>query len=320
MNKIIDLQIKCSNKEHDSFVQLACFNENCKANRIYCLECLRLGYHSVHPNEQYDLIKLLQFIKQIRQKSDELIKQLSSCIEKINLSFSILSQGLKQKYQLSEDQIQRFDAKQLNQALDQMLKYNETAGKILLDVGNCSKETFIQLNKISTQFELNELIYCDQIEQQKGQAQDLEGQNQLNTKILATSLIELNKYNDAIICIDKALLLLDSNHVKSFYLKAKSLLNLRHYNDAITWADKALLIDSKHIDSLCIKGKICYSPMYQQVLQDRLAIIKKHLLLLNKLCYQIQSMRYQQKQKLYVKQILNRKVFQQVDYQVILIL
>ncbi|CAD8130537.1 unnamed protein product [Paramecium sonneborni] len=157
-----------------------------KANRIYCHECLRLGDHTAHPNDQYDLRKLLQFIEQIRQQSDELIEKLTSSIETINQSFSILSQGLKTKYQLSEEQIKRFDAKQLNQALDQLLKYNETTKGILLDVEKCSNETFIQFNRISSEFKLNQLIYYDQIEQQKCQASDLDILCQTHQQLLLT--------------------------------------------------------------------------------------------------------------------------------------
>ncbi|CAD8090475.1 unnamed protein product [Paramecium sonneborni] len=245
MNQIQDLQIKCSNKKHDCIVQLACFNECCNANRIYCFECLRLGDHIAHPNDQYDWKKIFQVIEQIRQQSDELIKQLTSSIEKIQKSFSLLCQALKSKYQLSKEQIQKFEINQFNQALDNMLKYNRIAQGIQLDIEQCSNDTFIQINKIITELKLNELIYYKLNDQQIVQAEEF---FQKGFKLYSD-----DKYKEAIDYLDQTLLI-NPNHILALQFKAFSLRLLGKYNDAIIWADRILLIDSSHIDLLYLKG------------------------------------------------------------------
>ncbi|CAD8208414.1 unnamed protein product [Paramecium pentaurelia] len=121
---IKELQIKCVIEGHD-FVELACLNEKCKANRVYCHQCLKNGDHVAHMKDQKDLKELIEFFYEVEQENGSLISKLSLMFGEIIKLFTQLNQGLEQKFQFSKDKLLRLNAKQLNQALDQVVKYDE---------------------------------------------------------------------------------------------------------------------------------------------------------------------------------------------------
>ncbi|CAD8129886.1 unnamed protein product [Paramecium sonneborni] len=81
---IRELQIKCSIEEHDQ-VELACLNQTCKTNRIYCHQCLKNG----------DGEELIKYFNYIEKESENQIAELNLMVKKLNKLFTQLKQGLK---------------------------------------------------------------------------------------------------------------------------------------------------------------------------------------------------------------------------------
>jgi len=81
------------------------------------------------------------------------------------------------------------------------------------------------------------------------------------------ALIELGKYNEAIVIFDKALKI-DPNYVPVLYDKAFSLAQLGKYNEAISYYDKVLKIDPSNNNAIYQKELLLYelnTPEEQQL-------------------------------------------------------
>ncbi|CAD8097017.1 unnamed protein product [Paramecium primaurelia] len=282
MKKIQGLHLKCPIEQHE-FLELACVNKLCKANRVYCHQCLKNGDHVAHQKDQKNLIELIEFFHKIEQESENLISKLCSMVEEIRELFIELNQELRKTFQFSKERLQQLNAKQLNQALDQIIQFDEIKIDLLQELETCSDNMVNQLKILIKDLKLKQQHNSQQNkqeqEQEKQKVEELYKQGYklywdskykeaiklfdaalfINTKHLdslnykARSLYYLDNYNDAIIWADKALSI-DSKHIDSLNYKAQCLFYLSNYNDAIIWADKALSIDSKHIDSLYYKG------------------------------------------------------------------
>ncbi|CAD8190910.1 unnamed protein product [Paramecium pentaurelia] len=296
MNKIQGLHIKCPIEQHE-FLELACVNKLCKANRVYCHQCLKNGDHVAHQKDQKNLIELIEFFHKIEQESENLISKLCSMVEEIRELFIELNQELRKTFQFSKERLQQLNAKQLNQALDQIIQFDEIKIDLLQELETCSDNMVNQLKILIKDLKLkqqhNNQQNKQEQEQEKQKVEELYKQGYklywdskykeaiklfdaalfINTKHLdslstkARSLFYLDNYNDAIIWADKALSI-DSKHFKSLFIKASCLYYLSNYNDAIIWADNALSIDSKHIDSLQKKCESLHEMgKYEQALQ-----------------------------------------------------
>ncbi|CAD8080426.1 unnamed protein product [Paramecium primaurelia] len=252
MDQNIELQIQCSIKEHDSHVQLVCINDACSANRVYCFQCLLNGYHADHLNDQYDLNKLIELFQNIEKQSESLIEKLNLMIGKINESLAQLNQGLKQKYQIKKQRLQKMNANQLNQALDQIVKYSENTKNLQECVEKYSNQLNNQLNAQIQELKLEQINYSQITQEQLLQAEEF---YQKGIKVLKQGQLlykNYNQYEEAIYYFDYALLN-NKNHFLSLVMKADSLRMLGKYDEAILQADKALEIDSKHLNSLFTK-------------------------------------------------------------------
>ncbi|CAD8169907.1 unnamed protein product [Paramecium pentaurelia] len=248
MNQIKELQIKCSIEEHDD-VELACFNQQCKANRVYCHQCLRNGDHIAHIKDQKNIKELIEFFNKVEQENEDLIQKLSLMLGEIIELFTQLNQGLEQKYKFSKKRLQKLNAKQLNQVLDQVLKYDEITKGLFEDIQKSSDDMIIQLKGNIKDLKLEE---ANSHQQNKQEQEKLEKFQQLYQKGYKLYYDD-NKYEEAIEVIDAALLI-DPNHVDSLFIKADSLKMLQDYREAIIWAEKALSINSNHLNSLSSKG------------------------------------------------------------------
>ncbi|CAD8213206.1 unnamed protein product [Paramecium pentaurelia] len=280
---IKELQIKFYIEGHD-YVELAYLNEKCKANRVYCHECLRNGDHVAHIKDQKNLKELIEFFYNVEQENGILISELSLIFGEIIKLFEQLKKGLEQKYQFSKERLLGLNAKQLNSALDQVIKFDEFKKGLFDEIKKFSDDMIISLKIYITELKIEQVYYIqsnqqEQVEQlyQKGNPMIYQGYKlyvegkyketiklfdvafMINPKhfnslyIKADSLSMLGNHKDAIIWADKALSI-DSNHVNSLFTKADSLNMLGNNNDAIIWADKNLSIDSNHVNSLITKG------------------------------------------------------------------
>ncbi|CAK59172.1 unnamed protein product (macronuclear) [Paramecium tetraurelia] len=280
MNQYNDLIIKCPNPEHANNVKLVCFDESCKADRLYCMHCSRNGIHFSHPQYQYQLSNLFDHIEKIEKECDDLINRLNKQMDFVYQSFYLLIGGIKTKYQISKEQIFNLNSKQINSILAETIQFKSFRSTIEILIQKYSNELQDQIQKLFQDLNLNQLNYYQVSDQdikkseelyQKGyklywydhkyeeaiaildQALRLNSKHQLALWCKAESLKMLDQYNEAIIWADKALQV-DPKHFNSLYTKAESLRMLDQYNEAIIWVDKALQIDSKHCNSLFTKA------------------------------------------------------------------
>ncbi|CAD8090447.1 unnamed protein product [Paramecium sonneborni] len=259
MNQTKDLSIKCQIEHHHNNLQLACFNESCIANRVYCHECLRNGDHVAHMKDQLDLKDLINFFEQISEENDGFLKKINKQIEKINQKAYQLSQGLRKKYSLSFAKLQQLDAKQLNQAFNKIIEYRKILKTMVGEIEECINHLIIQLNQQIKGLQLEELQYCELTHQKITEVEEYFRKGQI--------LKNEYKYEEAISYFDKALSL-NPKHLLSLHEKSESLGFMENYHDAIYWANKALSIDSNHVDSLQTKAdslKFCGN--YQEAIK-----------------------------------------------------
>ncbi|CAD8061914.1 unnamed protein product [Paramecium sonneborni] len=140
MNQIRVLQIKYSIDQHD-YVELACLNEQCKANRVYCHQCLRNGDHIAHYKDQKSLKELIEFFHEFEKDTESLISKLNMM--------------------------------QIHQALDQVIKYQENKTFLLQEVNQCQDDMIIQLKRSITDLKLEELNYFELNQQEQEKADEL---------------------------------------------------------------------------------------------------------------------------------------------------
>ncbi|CAD8129769.1 unnamed protein product [Paramecium sonneborni] len=67
-------------------------------------------------------------------------------VDEIIELFNLLNQRLRNKYQFSKDRLLRLNADKLNQALDDVIKYDETKNVLLDEVKKYSDHLTIELN------------------------------------------------------------------------------------------------------------------------------------------------------------------------------
>ncbi|CAK78291.1 unnamed protein product (macronuclear) [Paramecium tetraurelia] len=258
--------------EKNELAQLVCFNKECKGNRIYCIECLKQGHHASHLPDQYD-IKCLQmnFLK-IKLKCENLITNLDQMIKEIDELSTQLFQGLKAKYSMSIERLKQLDQGEMNEVIEQMIKFDEVQTDLMVKVKECQKNLINLLQEKIVDLKLQKDI---QIENQKNHqiiSSDQEADNYdvalklLDNKqfinqnyqqallIKAQFLRMFGKYDDAITCSNK-LLSIDSKNVEVLCLKACCLTMLGQWNDSIKYTDKALSYYSGHVESLYAKAK-----------------------------------------------------------------
>ncbi|CAD8209486.1 unnamed protein product [Paramecium pentaurelia] len=225
---IKELQIKCVIEGHD-FVELACLNEKCKANRVYYHQCLKNGDHVAHMKDQKDLKELIEFFQEVEQENGSLISKLSLMLGEIIKLFNQLNQGLEQKYQFSKDKLLMLNSKQLNQALDQVIIYDEIKKGQFEEKKKCSNDIIISLKKYIKELKLGEVNYFSSKQQEQGNVEELYQQG--------CKLYDDDKYEETIKLLDAALLI-NPKHFSSLYIKADSLKMLGNYKDAIRWQIK----------------------------------------------------------------------------------
>ncbi|CAK58106.1 unnamed protein product (macronuclear) [Paramecium tetraurelia] len=157
MNQIKELEIKCSIEDHD-YAQLVCLNKECKANRVYCDQCIRNGDHIAHINDQWNIQKLILIFQNIEKESETLKSDLCLINQEINKIFTQLNQKITKKYQYSKERLQKLDAKQLHQILNYIIKYEEVEKSVLNEVKKCSDDMIMQIKRYTSELKIEELL------------------------------------------------------------------------------------------------------------------------------------------------------------------
>ncbi|CAD8198020.1 unnamed protein product [Paramecium octaurelia] len=280
MDQINDT-IKCPNSEHDDDVKLVCFNEFCKADRLYCMQCMRNGVHVSHSQYQQELSILFEHIESVEKECEDLIIKLNQQMDLAYQYFYFVIGGIRSKYQKSKQQFLNLDSKQKNSFFSESIKFKQYEQKVQILIEKSITDFRDQMEKLLSDLKLSELNYyqISNLDIQKSeelykkgyklywdddkyeeaikvidQALILNSKHKLSLWCKAKILKQLGQYNQAIIWADKALQI-DPKHQNSLYLKADSLRMLDNYIDAIIWVDKALFIDSKHVSSFYTKGE-----------------------------------------------------------------
>ncbi|CAD8184659.1 unnamed protein product [Paramecium octaurelia] len=112
------IRVKCCKEQH-GYLELCCFNQQCKVNRGYYHQCLKTGDHTPHMKDQKNLMKLVDFFHNIDLESHIVISKLSQMIEEIKDLMFQLNQGLR------KERLQYLNAEQLNSALNQIIQYDQ---------------------------------------------------------------------------------------------------------------------------------------------------------------------------------------------------
>ncbi|CAD8094326.1 unnamed protein product [Paramecium primaurelia] len=227
MNQNDDISIKCPNSEHNNNVKFVCFDESCKQQRLYCIQCIKNGIHVSHPQNQEELPKMFEHIQQVEIECDDLTNKMTKQMDLLQQDFYLLIEGIRSKYKISKQQILNLNSQQMNSYVQQSVNFTS------------NQYNYAQMN--SNLKQKNQYLNYNQL-------------NQVIIKYL--TYIQINQKNYikmAIKILDKALSF-NTKHQLSLYSKAESLRMLGQYNEAIIWADKALQVNPKDCFSLRTKG------------------------------------------------------------------
>ncbi|CAD8179259.1 unnamed protein product [Paramecium pentaurelia] len=140
MNQNNDAKIKCSNPEHFDDVKFACFNESCKADRLYFFQCIKNGTHISHPQNQQELPFLFEHIQRIEKQCEDLIKNLKKIIDAAHQQFNLLIEGIRSKYKKSKQEFLTLNSKQMNSFFTQSIQFNSFEKIILLQTQQSLKD------------------------------------------------------------------------------------------------------------------------------------------------------------------------------------
>ncbi|CAD8194863.1 unnamed protein product [Paramecium octaurelia] len=237
--------IKCPISEHAYDIKLVCFNESCKANRLYCIQCIRDGIHVSHPQNQQEVPLLFEFIGKIGEECDDWITNLNQQMNVASQQFQLLIEGIRSKYQKSKQQFLNLNPKQMNSFFDETIQFQSFQYKTQDKIQQSIKEFQDQMDNLISGLKLSELNYYIS-------NSDLKKTEELYQKGHKLYWMDDN-YEEAIKLFDQALIV-NSTHKLSLWCKANCLRMLGQFKEAINWADKALEVDPKHCNSLQCKG------------------------------------------------------------------
>ncbi|CAD8156969.1 unnamed protein product [Paramecium octaurelia] len=249
-----EILFKCPIETHNFQAEFACFNQFCQSNRIFCFECIRNGDHNIHSGDQRKIADLFDFLENNRLKIEEFIQQLHQIQAYINKSFSLLEQGLKNKFLLTKAELCQFDPKQLSAAVSEIFQSKFVSMNILQDVNNKSLVLCDLINKCGGLFGLEDVNIDNQDYQRIKQVDELL-QNSQDLMLTIKSDYNKPKVYEAMENLKK-LLSINPNEVQSLHLTAEFLKILKNYNEANIKADQALQRDPKNPQLLQTKVEI----------------------------------------------------------------
>ncbi|CAD8204362.1 unnamed protein product [Paramecium pentaurelia] len=253
--------------------------QNCTESRLIFCICIKEGYHTQHNEDVKEIQNFRQLVENKNQECDNLIHQLNKQIETVYQSFSKFTQGIRNKYQLSIEKLLKLNSKQVNDFLNQLIKFAEYKQSIIQILKQLTIKMVKNFDSLKEQLTLSSVTYYQINNEKQQQFISLYGQSQtfvqqgkyketielLNQVIQLNPnyyqaltfkgqcLMELNKNEEVMIWLHKALAI-NPQHVISLQKEGECLKCLGKYQDAINQQDKVLLIDPKNVISLCEKG------------------------------------------------------------------
>ncbi|CAD8089914.1 unnamed protein product [Paramecium primaurelia] len=323
----LNFNLKCEQDDHKDEIESVCYNQYCTEFRLNCFQCLnKCNIHRGHREENKKINTLMNFNDSQNIECDKLINTLNTYVDSLNKSFTLYKMGIRNKYSLQKEKLVKLNSLQINDYLNstvKLIEYKQSITEILQEpikkLTDSFKNLYQQLqlsqfnyyqiddNSIKLSKELYDKGYDLYWKQKYDKAIQLFDesilQNQNNYQSLwckGASLRFLNKYEDAIIQLDKALaieprhlgslfekaLAIDPKHIGSLFDKGTCLRKLNQYEDAINWLEKVLAIEPKHCNSLSEKGQ-CLRLLKKyneslELLDQALSINSQHTFSLNR--------------------------------------
>ncbi|CAK86533.1 unnamed protein product (macronuclear) [Paramecium tetraurelia] len=243
-----EIILKCP--MHDCQAEFTCFNQFCKKSRIFCFECVRNGDHNIHSGDQKRIADLFDYIENNRLQIEEIIQQLHQIFAYITKSFSLLEQGLKNKFLLTNSELCKIDPKQVSSAVNQIFQYKNFSLNILQDINNKSIVLCESINKCGSVFGLENINIEKQDYQQIKQVDEPHQNNQIRQIVYYNN----PKFNEAMENLKKLIPINLYDDVQRLHLTAEFLKMLKYFSEANIKADQALQQDPKNPQLLQTKG------------------------------------------------------------------
>ncbi|CAD8055013.1 unnamed protein product [Paramecium primaurelia] len=264
-----------------------CLNQNCQNATQYCYECLNT-FHSDHFNDCIRFTKMISYINdfmQIYNKSrnyfNEIYQQLQNIFEQIFKRMdqeiiileNISNQLLNKDYLAIKSQINIIKLFYSNEK-DKYVQQQISQLNIILE----TIKTMVP-DQIKAEHQFNYDYQNNiKIEEINQEINDNMQQNNQDPQIMidkGQQLSQLEKYEEAIECFDKAILM-DSKLLSSYLNKGQALKRLKKYQEAIECYEKAIQINPKSSPAWNNKGNwflmslgqvLCYLKKYKEALQ-----------------------------------------------------
>ncbi|CAD8144924.1 unnamed protein product [Paramecium pentaurelia] len=210
-------------------VKLVCFDESCKGERLYCIQCIKNGINVSHPQYQEELPKLFVHIQSIEKECDDVINRMNIQMDLLQQEFYLLFGGISSKYQISKQQFLNLNSQQMNSYLEQSVHFRSFEFKIIQLLQQFKNEFQFQIQKLLHELQLSELSYYQISNLYLTKSEEL---YQKGYKLRIQDNSKDKKHYEVIIIFDQALSL-NSKHQKALLCKADSLRSLCQYDDAI---------------------------------------------------------------------------------------
>ncbi|CAD8157786.1 unnamed protein product [Paramecium octaurelia] len=137
---------------------LVCFSRSCKSYRIFCESCNRNEHPSSCRPDHYKFEKIISKFQEIEKQCESLEQDLKLTAGEIRKLFDQIIQIITKKYQYSKQRLEELNSKQLHQALDNVIKYDEFENNYFQDIKKISKNLIKELQTLLTELKLEEEV------------------------------------------------------------------------------------------------------------------------------------------------------------------
>ncbi|CAK81359.1 unnamed protein product (macronuclear) [Paramecium tetraurelia] len=159
MNQSSDLAIKCPNPEHNKNVILVCFDECCPGQRLYCHQCVKIGVPVSHLEYQEELPFMFEHFKKVEKECDYLIDRMNKQMDMINQNYYLLVEGIRSKYQMSQQSLLNLSSEQINSFLSSSISFQLFQSKIQNLLEQLTNKFLCQLQQLLVDLNLTDLNY-----------------------------------------------------------------------------------------------------------------------------------------------------------------
>ncbi|CAK74556.1 unnamed protein product (macronuclear) [Paramecium tetraurelia] len=257
--------IKCPISDHTNDVKLVCFNEFCKAHKLYCMQCMRIGVHVSHLQYQQELSILFEHIESIEKECEDLITKLNQqMIWLINTSILQLEESDRNTRDLNNNSLIQIPIKKIL-SFSESIKFKQYEQNVQIQIEKSITDFQDQMEKLLSDLKLSELNYYQISNLIINKSEELYKKGyKLNCN---------DKYEEAIQVVDQALNF-NPKPKLSLWCKASILKQLGQYNEAIIWADKASQVDPKDSYIIFTKGTLVLQFEGNSLLSQRIQKFK----------------------------------------------